>query len=374
MISLVIPTYNERQNITPLVRRVISTLERVIDSFEIIIVDDDSPDGTWQVAQELAKEEPHVTVLRRCGERGLATAVVAGWKAARGDILGVMDGDLQHPPEALRELADAALNAGADIVVASRHVDGGGIGEWGLTRRFISWAGGLLAFLLLPKVLRLLQDPMSGFFLMRHSVVENINLNPKGYKILLEILSKGKYQTVIEIPYVFEERKDGKSKLGPKQYVDFFMHLGQLTWETGHIGRFLSFCMVGLSGIFVNEGALTFFTETIGLYYIYSSMLAVEISIVSNFLLNEFWTFRDKSNRQPMIKSRMRRLVKFNLICAVGACINMVVLISLTDFIRLHYMISNLCGICISTLWNYAMNSNIVFELPIKHKRFNLSL
>ena len=127
LLSLVIPTYNERQNIALLVQSITPTLEKTLDHFEIIVVDDDSPDGTWQVVDELAKDNPRLAVIRRRGDKGLATAVVAGWQTARGALLGVMDGDLQHPPEVLPVLLRTILDSQADIVIASRNVEGG----WG---------------------------------------------------------------------------------------------------------------------------------------------------------------------------------------------------------------------------------------------------
>ncbi len=123
LLSLVVPTYNERHNFVPLIQRITFTLETIIDEFEIIVVDDDSPDGTWRLAEEMAKENVHLKIIRRLDEKGLATAVVAGWEVARGKILGVIDADLQHPPETLRELIASFLNTNADIVVASRHVE-----------------------------------------------------------------------------------------------------------------------------------------------------------------------------------------------------------------------------------------------------------
>lgn len=362
--SLVIPTYNERQHIIPLIHRVAFTLEKVTDTFEIIVVDDDSPDGTWQLAEELAKENSHLRVMRRQGEKGLATAVVAGWTAARGEILGVMDGDLQHPPEVLPALLDSVLKTGVDIAVASRHVEGGGVSGWSFIRRLISWGGASVATFMLPGILRVVRDPMSGYFLLRRSVIESLHLKPQGYKILLEVLARGKYHKVVEVPYLFEERKGGGSKLGFRQYLDFLIHLGRLAWETGQIGRFFRFCAVGLSGVFVNEGALTFFTEVGGLYYVYASVVAVEMAIVNNFLFNELWTFHDRSSQQPGIVNRFRRFCKFNVICALGAVLNVAVLWALTDLAGLYYLISNLVGIGVATLWNYGLNSHITWEVP----------
>ncbi len=366
LLSLVIPTYNESKNITPLIERVTQSLKKFTDSFEIIVVDDDSPDGTWRVAQGLTKNNHRLRVIRRIGEKGLATAVAAGWREAKGEVLGVIDGDLQHPPDTLPELLNSIIHTNADVVVASRHVGKGGVSDWSFIRRFLSWSGALLATLMLPGILKTVRDPMSGYFLIKRSVIESVNLKPKGYKILVEVLARGKYKTVVEVPYVFEERKEGGSKLGPKQYFEFLIHLSKLGKETGQIGRFLRFCAVGFTGVFVNEGALKFFTEVTGLYYMYSSVLAVEIAIVSNFVLNEFWTFRDQSILRPATVDCLRRFFKFNIICAVGGILNVTILWALTDLAGFYYLISNLVGIGVSTLWNYGINSNITWEIPVK--------
>lgn len=360
--SLVIPTYNESQNIRPLIRQLTSALESVIDNYEIIVVDDDSPDGTWKIAEELARQNSHLRIMRRRGEKGLATAVVLGWKEANGEILGVMDGDLQHPPEILPTLLKLMLSTHADIVVASRNVAGGGVSEWSLSRRLVSWGAACLATLMLPGILRIVRDPMSGYFVIRRSVIPFGDLRPVGYKILLEVMARGKYDTIVEVPYVFEERKHGASKLGPKQQWEFLRHLGRLGWETGQIGRFFRFCAVGGSGVVVNVATLSLLTEIGGLYYLYSSIAAVETAIMSNFVLNEYWTFQDRSNQRPGLRDRLRRLAKFNLLCAVGAIVNVTVLWVLTDLAGVHYVVSNLVGLGAATLWNYGLNANITWE------------
>lgn len=229
LLSLVIPTYNERQNIVTLIQRVTPALEKALDHFEIIVVDDDSPDRTWQAVEELAKDNRRLRVIRRRGEKGLATAVVTGWKAAKGKLLGVMDGDLQHPPEVLPVLLRSILDSQADMVIASRNVEGGAVSEWRPIRRLIAWGARSMAILILPGIVKSVRDPMSGYFLMKHTVIESTVLRPVGYKILLEVLARGKYQTVLEVPYVFEERKRGRSKLGPKQSIDFLIHLWRLS-------------------------------------------------------------------------------------------------------------------------------------------------
>lgn len=254
------------------------------------------------------------------------------------------------------------------ISLSQVDISGGSILKWNFIRRAFSLVATLIATLLLPGILRTVRDPMSGFFLVRRSVIGPKRLKPKGYKILLEVLAKGEYRTLVEIPYLFNERKSGGSKFGLTQALDFLKHLGQLSWETGQIARFLRYCIVGFSGIFVNEGALTFFTEVSNLYYVYSSCLSVELAIISNFILNDFFTFRDISNHQPGLSRRLMRFVKFNLICAIGAILNVVALWALTDLARIHYLLSNLVGIGISTLWNYGLNSNITWRVAINLK------
>ena len=229
ILSLVIPTYNEQPSIVPLIQRTTALLEKSLTEFEIIVVDDDSPDGTWQAVQELVQQNGRLKVIRRLDEKDLTTAVVTGWKAARGNLLGVMDGDLQHPPEVLPVLLKSILNSQADIVIASRNVEGGGVSEWRPARKLIAFGARFITVLVLPRVVQSVRDPMSGYFLMKRAVIESVALRPIGYKILLEVLARGKYQTITEVPYLFDERKNGKSKLGPKQCLDFLIHIWRLS-------------------------------------------------------------------------------------------------------------------------------------------------
>lgn len=162
--SLVIPTYNEGQNIQTVIERLTSLLDQVMpEDYELIVVDDDSPDRTWELAQAIASDYPQLRVMRRQQERGLSTAVIRGWQAARGDVLGVIDGDLQHPPDILLKLLEA-IEQGADLAVASRHVAGGGVSEWSPVRRFLSRGAQILGLLILPNVVGRVTDPMSGYF------------------------------------------------------------------------------------------------------------------------------------------------------------------------------------------------------------------
>ena len=365
-LSLVIPTYNERQNIETLVKGICHLLEAAQYRFEIIVVDDDSPDGTWEVAGKLVTKYPMLRVIRRINERGLAQAVLRGWQEAEGEILAVMDGDLQHPPDRLTSLVKVVYEDGFDIAVASRHIEGGGVSRWNAARRGISWCATVAATWILPGTLAKVRDPMSGYFALRRSVIEDRRLNPVGYKILLEVLARGQYQLVKEIPYTFVERDRGNSKFGPRQTIEYIIHLACLWWATGELGRFVRYCIVGGLGLFVNMGSLAALTWN-GLGYLASGILAVEIAILTNFLLNEFWVFRAYSRRTRSLQQKLNRFFRFNLFCAAGAAIHIGVLWVLTDFLGVYYMLSNLFGIAGATLWNYGTNANFTWQ-PIRVK------
>jgi len=348
-LSLIVPTYNESENIKTLVERVHKSLSDY--NYELIVVDDNSPDGTAELAKSLSSKYP-VRVIVRTNERGLASAVVAGFKQAKGDILGVIDADLQHPPEFVPNLIKG-VKEGADVAIASRYIKGGAIEGWTLKRKIISLGAKLPANVLLTAA-RKIKDPLSGFFLFRKQVIEGTELSPTGYKILLEVLVKGKPARVVEIPYTFRERERGKSNLTAKEQINYLKHLYRLAWYDGGIRRFIKFCVVGASGTGVYLGLLTLFTEVAGLRYMISAAIAYEISIITNFLLNEFWTFSDR--RTPGIRSFFIRGIKFNLVSLVGLGIHEGVLIFFTDVVGFFYIISAIFGIASAMLWNFFSN------------------
>lgn len=349
-ISIIIPTYNEKDNIIPLVERIDQALSDY--DYEILFVDDNSRDGTAELAIALSPKYP-VKVMVRQNKRGLASAVVDGLKQATGQIVGVMDADLQHPPEVIPDLLQA-IKGGADIAVASRYIEGGGCQGWGLTRRIISKGAIVLAHLFLPSTRRV-RDPMSGFFMLNRQVVAHADLRPTGFKILLEILMEGEFRDITEVPYTFRVRSGGESKLNARQQVDYLKHIYSLMKRKGELTRFLKFCAVGLSGVLVNMGLLWLLTEVAGLFYLVSAAISIETSIISNFVLNDYFTFRDR--RSPQVKSFLSRLLKFNLVSLAGLGFNMGVLWLLTEVFGIYYLLSNLCGIAVATLWNYLVNT-----------------
>jgi len=234
--SLVVPTRNESHNLAELLALLKPAIaSEVGDSYEIIIVDDDSPDETWQVAADMAACDPHVVALRRIEERGLATAVVRGWQVARGTLLGVIDADLQHPPEVTAKLISAMKN-GTDLAVASREAEGGGTSDWSFLRLLISRGSRALGKMLLPGVLGMVSDPMTGFFVIRRTALQNVALAPCGYKILVELLVRTRIESIVEVGYVFRSRQRGESKASFKVFVDYVQHLFRLR-ATAHAVR-----------------------------------------------------------------------------------------------------------------------------------------
>ena len=227
-ISLIIPTLNEEENIHSLLSRIEKVSERIRTGFslEVIIIDDASEDKTvFEILKFKKNSRLEIKIIKR-EERGLATAVLAGFSAAKGNLLSVIDADLSHPPEVLIDLSEKIDEA--EIVVASRLIKGGGVEDWPRTRKMLSrmgiWLTGFLGIGI--------KDPMSGFFLLKRSVIEKINLNPLGYKILLEILVKGDYKTCLEVPYIFLNRGIGKSKIGLKVETDYLRHfIRLLKWK-----------------------------------------------------------------------------------------------------------------------------------------------
>ena len=221
-VSFVIPTYNESKNISTLVEQLFAVAKKENIDLELVIVDDNSPDKTGEIAEQLAKKYP-LKVVHRSGKLGLGTAVVAGFKAASGNILGVMDADLSHPPEVLPALVKPIIEGGYDLTIGSRYVKGGGVEVWPFHRKIISLGATYLAYPLTK-----IKDPVSGLFCLKKEVIENVDLGAKGYKIGLEIFVKGKYKKYKEVPYIFRNRIFGESKIGPGEFTDYIKNILRL--------------------------------------------------------------------------------------------------------------------------------------------------
>ncbi|MEB3293801.1 MAG: glycosyltransferase [Synechococcales bacterium] len=369
--SLIIPTFNEGGNVGAMVRCLTKLLDPVLpDNYELIVVDDDSPDRTWERAQALMADYPQLQVMRRQGERGLSTAVIRGWQAARGEILGVIDGDLQHPPEILLQLL-GNIQQGAEMAIASRHVSGGGISEWSLFRRMTSRGAQLLGLVILPQVVGRISDPMSGYFLVQRSCIEEFQLNPAGYKILLEVLGRGKVERIAEVGYVFQERQDGESKVTWRQSVEYIQHLVRLRsrgrLERLHqkfpIGRFLRFGVVGFSGLFVDMVMFALLFNTLRLDVILSTLLSAEVALINNFFWNDLWTFGDISRHQPGKRQWLKRLLKFNVVCGAGIVLQGTLVGLLSKVLGMDALLAKLLAIAIVVLWNFWINFKLSWRV-----------
>jgi len=227
VLSLVIPTLNERENICDFLAAVRRNLDLALPGgYEVIVVDDDSPDHTWEIAAGLMPEFPELRVVRRQNEGGLAVAVIRGWQVARGTILGTINADFQHPPDVLPRLIERCT--GADLVVATRHGDGGGVGDWGLLRRITSWGASRIGRLLLSSVYARVSDPLSGCYLVRRAAIEATELRPLGYKSLMELLVRGRIGEIRECGYEMRKRVRGQSKVHALHPAQFLRHVFRL--------------------------------------------------------------------------------------------------------------------------------------------------
>lgn len=222
-ISLIIPTYNEAKNIPLLIEEILDIADSSLADIEFIIVDDNSPDGTGKVAEELSGRYP-VRVIHRAGKMGLGSAVREGFKASNRPYLGVMDADLSHDPVILNDIFRALDEH--DVAMGSRFAEGSEVEKWALHRKALSSVGVFFA-----RALTGVKDPLSGYFFFRREIIDGIDLNTQGYKILLEVLVKGNHKSVKEFPYTFRMRKFSTSKLNWKEYVLFLKQLITYAWH-----------------------------------------------------------------------------------------------------------------------------------------------
>lgn len=363
MISLVVPTYKERANIARLVERTGAALALCGEEYELIIVDDGSPDGTGDEVLRLAAEgRPWLRLHVRKYERDLSTAVVAGWRIARGDVLGCMDADLQHPPELLPRMLGELRGANADVVVGSRHVAGGGVSQWSLWRRFVSWTATLMAAGILPGTLGKVSDPMSGFFLLRAQVIGQTALNPIGYKILLEVLARGNYTRLAEVPYVFEEREVGGSKMSARTAVQYLAHLVRISIDSGEAARLARYALVGTSGAVINVAmTLGVFLSRFDWPLPAAALGGAGIAMCNNFFWNEMFTFHDAHRSQPGGAHLVLRFLKFCAFSFTGVMLSVAAIAALHYGLRFDFGWSIVFGVLLGGLWNFLMNSNVTW-------------
>jgi len=354
LVTIVVPTYNEAENIGRLIREITKSMENsgYKDNFEILVVDDDSPDGTCLEVRRLAEKDRRIRCLLRRNKKGLATAILRGIHWARGEYVVVMDADFQHPPEVVPKLVETAIRTGADIVVASRYTRGGGVSGWSRLRLLMSKTAILIARILVPGA-RSTSDPMSGFFLVRKSVVEEEKLNPRGYKILMEMLEKLSYSKVVDVPYVFRNRLAGKSKLGARTIIDFLIHALQLSPMT-------RFATIGLLGALANLIVMSLLL-ILGVNKYLASLAGIEAGILFNFVFHEAWTFKTK------LKGNWKeRLVKYHLASAGGTSTTFLTMALLTSLAGFSAVAAQAAGIAAGFALNYALSLTKIWSRKVR--------
>jgi dolichol-phosphate mannosyltransferase len=357
LLTIIIPTYNEATTIQKTIYQISKVFWRTnftCDDYEILVVDDNYPDGTGDIVRELSTTLP-VRLITRTQDPGLSQSVIEGFAQAKGNIIIVTDSDGSHDLLLLPQMYSECKTH--DIVIGSRYMKGGDIRDWPIERRIISFGATFLARILFPCT----TDPVSGFFAVKRDLVHHVLLKPCGYKILLEILGKSYWHTITELPYTFTNRCAGTSKLRTKTIFDFIKHLYSIARFPGRASREITkikkFAAVGFSGVFVNSIALAFLVEWLSTPLVGASFIAVEIAIISNFLLNDSWTFKDHNNTKPWL----HRLLSFNALCVGGMVLNVAVLGILSSF-GLYYLISNLFGIGIAMSWNFLSNRRLTWS------------
>ena len=353
-VSVIVPTYCEAENLPVLAPRVAAALEQANLTFEIVIVDDNSPDATPQVCAELAKQFP-VRLEVRTTERGLSSAVIHGMKMASGEVFVVMDADLSHPPEQIPELVHS-LKAGADFVIGSRYVRGGSTAEgWGLFRWLNSTVATLLAWPLTST-----RDPMAGFFALRRDTFAAAkHLDPIGYKIALELLVKCRCKNVRETPIHFENRLHGSSKLSFKEQINYLRHLKRLyEFKYGAMARLLQFLIVGGTGMIVDLAFYILLLTWLPLGIARGG--AIWVAMTWNFWLNRRITFSFARTRAIVPQYLM-----FCLTCGLGAVVNWTTSIAAGSLLTIFVgrpLLAAVLGIIAGSIFNFILCNTAVFH------------
>lgn len=355
-LTVVVPTLNERENIPIMVERVASVLAGV--AWEIIFVDDDSPDGTAAAARELGRQDARIRCIRRVGRRGLAGACIEGMLASQARYVAVMDADLQHDEAVLADMLVLLKAGDHDLVIGSRYLAEGSAEGLSRSRLASSHLGGLLA----RKILALpVTDPMSGFFMLRREIVDAIapKLATQGFKILADILTSARGRLrVAELPYGFRARLHGASKLDTQVALDFLGLLAAKATANVVPVRFVSFLLVGATGVVVHLATLKVGLALLGLGFGAAQSLATLIAMTTNFFLNNAVTYRDQRLTGA---AAFKGLLGFYAICAVGALSNIGVATWLYSNEPIWWL-AGLLGSVVGAVWNYALSSTLVWR------------
>lgn len=358
LLSIIIPTRNEAPNISALLRR----LAPVVGSYESeVIFVDDSDDHTPEVVRQEVSSfvRPLRLIHRPISQRtgGLGEAVLTGIRSARGAWVLVMDADLQHPPEIIPEMIRKASDGTNDLVIANRYCEGGSAGNFSPIRLVASRGSTWVAKAMFPRRLRHVDDPMTGFFMVRRDALDLDALRPNGFKILLEIVARTPRLRIASVPFVFGDRHAGESKANFREGLRFLGLLCTLRLGEG-ITRFASFGAVGLSGLVVNTALLALWTDVIGLYYMLSLVLATQGSSLWNFLLSEHVVFSSIHRRE----GELGRAAMFLIMNNVALLARGPIVYCMTSILGVNYLASNVVSMIVLLVVRYALADTIIWK------------
>jgi len=372
-VSIIIPTYNESENIINILHSIKEIIPKNILT-QTIVVDDNSPDGTGKLVEDYLKNvkkmaDHTIEIIHRKAKNGLGSAILNGIQQAKGDTIVVMDCDFSHPPQIIPKLVESIKKYQYDIAVASRYIKGGKIQGWSQKRKLMSKFATLIA----KKGLGVnTKDPMSGFFAFKRSIIKELNFDAIGYKILLEIIVKTKGVNIKEIPYTFQDREFGSSKLGIKTILDYYKSVWKLyrygkpleKQEKRASVKFLSkagrFYTVGASGFIVNYLISLFFTSgSYDMWYLHATVIGIFASITSNFVLNKIWTFGDRDFK---IKKTISQYGKFAMFSSLGALVQLGMVYFLVDGNNIAYPLALIIAVITAAFGNFILNKKWTFK------------
>lgn len=372
-VSIIVPTYNESQNIIDILKQIHANIPKGIHT-QTIVVDDNSPDGTGIIVEDYIASikkiaENTIDIIHRKAKNGLSSAILNGIQNAKGETIVVMDSDFSHPPQIIPKMIEAFKQYQCDLVVASRYITGGSIQGWTTKRKLMS----KIATIIAKKGLGVkTNDPMSGFFAFKKNIIKELNFDALGYKFLLEVLVKTKGVNIKEIPYTFENRKFGSSKLDSSIIIDYFKSVWKL-YKNGKIkssnekrssvhffSKAARFFTVGASGLGINYLVSLLFADGISnLWYIHATSIGIIASMTTNFILNKVWTFSD---RDFSLMKTLKQYGKFVGFSSLGALLQLGIVFYLVDIQNVSYPISLVVAVGLAAFGNFILNKKLTFK------------
>jgi dolichol-phosphate mannosyltransferase len=354
-VSIVLPTYNEAQNIPLMVPKICNVLNQAKIKGEIIVVDDNSPDKTGEVAQKLAAEYP-VQVIVRQNERGLATAVLEGFRKSKATVCVVMDADGSHPVDTLPDMITPILKNQYEATIGTRYIEGGATDNWPLIRRIISKTAGFITLGLTK-----MKDSTSGFMAIKRSKIENQKFQPIGWKIVLEIMVRVN-PSFLEVPITFQDRQHGESKLSFKEQINYLRHLEKLyEFKYQTVVEFLRFCFVGLVGLVIDLSIIYLLKSFVGLNLLLCNIIGFSVALTNNYFMNRHWSF--VHGKQAHL---VRGFLAFFLVCILGLLARLGVVYTLQEHTFLgakdSFLIISFIGILVASVFNFVGSKIAVFR------------